>query len=79
MIQIINSISGVTKQIHYIIYENMKKQLNGNFLFYYYYFNYFSTISYDKALQIDSNFSEAWNNKGNALHILKKYEKVIEW
>ena len=34
--------------------------------------NIFLTISYDKALQIDSNFSEAWNNKGNALDSLGK-------
>ena len=34
----------------------MKKQLNGNFLFYSCcYFNIF-LISYEKALQIDSNF-----------------------
>ena len=32
--------------------------------------NIFLTISFDKALEIDSNFSEAWNNKGNALDSL---------
>ena len=50
----------------------MKKQLNGNFLFYSCcYFNY------EKALQIDSN--TAWNGKGIALDNLGKYEKAIEW
>ena len=61
----------------------MKKPSNGNF---------YSTliniiilflliflISYDKSLQIDSNYSIAWNNKGLALNNLGKYEKAIEW
>ena len=53
----------------------MKKQLNGNF----YFIINLSLISFDKALQIDSNFSSAWNNKGTALNNLGKYEKAIEW
>ena len=40
--------------------------------------NIFLTISYDKALQIDSNYLDAWNNKGSALNNLGKYEKAIE-
>ena len=44
----------------------MKKQLNGNFL-----------ISYDKALQIDSKYSLAWNNKGLALKNLGQFLKAI--
>ena len=60
----------------------MKKPSNGNF--------YFTIIiiiilflliflnSYDKSLQIDSNYSIAWNNKGLALNNLGKYEKAIE-
>ena len=53
----------------------MKKQLNGNF----YFIINLSLISFDKALQIDSNFSGIWNNKGFALRNLGKYEKAIEW
>ena len=41
--------------------------------------NIFLTISFDKALQIDSNNSANWHNKGLALHNLGKYEKAIEW
>ena len=33
----------------------MKKQLNGNFYFFIIIIKYFLTISFDKALQIDSN------------------------
>ena len=36
-------------------------------------------ISFEKALQIDSNYIDAWNDKGNALKNLGKYEKAIEW
>ena len=39
----------------------------------------FLLISFDEALQIDSNNVDAWYNKGNALNILKQYEKAIEW
>ena len=46
----------------------MKKQLNGNFLFYFY-FKFF-LISFDKALQIDSNNLHAWNSEGIALNNL---------
>ena len=57
----------------------MRKQLNGNFLFYSCcYFNIF-LISYEKALQIDSNYLNAWYNKGIALDNLGKYEKAIKW
>ena len=41
--------------------------------------NIFLTISFDKALQIDSNYLDAWNNKGWAFYNLGKYEKAIEW
>ena len=54
----------------------MKKQLNGNF---YFIIINLSLISYDKALQIDSNCLDAWNNKGIALNNLGKSEKAIEW
>ena len=53
----------------------MKKLLNSNF---YIYFNLF-LISFDKALQIDSNCLDAWNNKGVVLNNLGQYEKAIEW
>ena len=36
-------------------------------------------ISFEKALQIDSNYIDVWNNKGIALQNLGKYEKAIEW
>ena len=36
-------------------------------------------ISFDKALQIDSNCLDAWNNKGVVLNNLGQYEKAIEW
>ena len=57
----------------------MKKQLNGNFLFYSCCYFHIFLISYEKALQIDSNYLDAWNNKGIALNNLGKYEKAIEW
>ena len=47
----------------------MKKQLNGNFLVFILLIiilNIF-LISYEKALQIDSNYIHAWNGKGIAL------------
>ena len=40
----------------------MKKQLNGNFLFTFFF--KFLLISYDKVLQIDSNNLKAWWKKG---------------
>ena len=55
----------------------MKKQLNGNFLFYFS-FKYF-LISYDKVLQIDSNYLNPWNRKGIAFNNLGQYKKAIEW
>ena len=36
-------------------------------------------ISYEKTLQIDSNYIHAWNSKGIALANLGKSEKAIEW
>ena len=33
---------------------------------------------YDKAIKIDPNFSQAWNNKGLALYDLGRYEEAIE-
>ena len=59
----------------------MKKQLNGNFLFLFYLLIILNIllISYEKALQIDSNYINAWNGKGNALQNSGKYEKAIEW
>ena len=60
----------------------MKKPLNGNFYFtliiIIILFLLIFLISYDKSLQIDSNYSIAWNNKGLALNNLGKYEKAIE-
>ena len=32
---------------------------------------------YDKAIAIDPNYVEAWNNKGNALYMLGKYSEAI--
>ena len=60
----------------------MKKPSNGNFYFtliIIILFLLIFLISYDKALQINSNYSIAWNNKGLALNNLGKYEKAIEW
>lgn len=34
--------------------------------------------SYEKALEIKSDKSEAWNNRGNVLAILGHYEEAIE-
>ena len=45
----------------------MKKQLNGNFLFYFKLF----LISFAKALKIDSNYLHAWNSVGIALDSLE--------
>ena len=36
-------------------------------------------ISFEKALQIDSNYINARIGKGSALQNLGKYEKAIEW
>ena len=60
---------GVKKENNSVIYYNMKKQLNGNFLFNFLFLNIFF-ISYDKALQIDSNYVDAWFNKGDAFRYL---------
>ena len=57
----------------------MKKQLNRNFYFIPVAILNIFLISYDKALQIDSNYLNARNNKGNAFRKLGKYEKAIEW
>ena len=60
----------------------MKKPSNGNFYFTIIIIILFLLIflnSLDKSLQIDSNYSIAWNNKGLALKNLGKYEKAIEW
>ena len=46
---------------------------------FYFILNIFFLISYNKALQIDSNYLYAWYNKGNALNNLEQYEKAIEW
>ena len=52
----------------------MKKQLNGNFLFNFYFKFFF--ISFDKALLIDLNDKYAWLSKGKAFHSLRKYKKI---
>ena len=58
---------GKLKEIHSIVKENIKKQLNGNFNFFFF-LNIF-LISYDTTLQFDSNdlnaLFNALNNKGN--------------
>ena len=33
---------------------------------------------YDKAIEIDANYADAWNNKGNALDNLGKYDEAIQ-
>ena len=33
---------------------------------------------YDKALEIDPNFIQALNNKGNVLRILKRYTEALD-
>ena len=55
----------------------MKKQLNGNF--YFLLLLLIFLISFEKALQIDSNYLNAWYGKGIALRNLGKSEKAIEW
>ena len=60
----------------------MKKPSNGYFYFTIIIILLFLSIfliSYDKALQIDSKYSNAWSNKGLALDNLGKYETAIEW
>ena len=44
----------------------MKKHWTGNFI------NDLFLFSYDKAIQLDSKYIDAWNNKGNALYNLKR-------
>ena len=34
-------------------------------------------ICYDKAIKIDPNPADAWNNKGNALDKLKRYDESL--
>ncbi|RMF28848.1 MAG: tetratricopeptide repeat protein, partial [Candidatus Nitrosothermus koennekii] len=34
--------------------------------------------AFDKAIAIDPNFADAWNNKGVALAKLKRYEEALE-
>lgn len=50
----------------------MNKLFNGNF--YYFIFNKFYIISYDKMFHIYQNDSVIWNCKGYALNDLKHYE-----
>ena len=33
--------------------------------------------TYDKAIEIDPQYADAWNNKGSALGCLGKYEEAI--
>ena len=33
---------------------------------------------FDRALEINPNFAEAWNNKGNVLDELGRYEEAVE-
>ena len=41
--------------------------------------NYSMAIDhYDQAIEIDPNNADAWNNKGIALHNLRKYKEAIE-
>jgi tetratricopeptide (TPR) repeat protein len=45
----------------------------------YYKREYSEAISwYDKAIKIDPNLSQAWNNKGTAFGILEKYQEATE-
>ena len=34
---------------------------------------------YDKAIELDPNNADAWNNKGLALYNLGKYEEAIKY
>jgi len=36
-----------------------------------------AVASYDKAIEIKPEFADVWNNKGEALRVLKKYEEAI--
>ena len=37
------------------------------------------SISYQKVIQLDPNYVKAWNNKGDALIDLGKYEEAVNW
>ena len=34
--------------------------------------------AYDKAIEINPKYSEAWNNKGNALYNQTKFDEAIK-
>ena len=34
--------------------------------------------SYESAIRINSNYTEAYNNKGHALECLKRYEEALQ-
>nr|AIE99583.1 Isopropylmalate/homocitrate/citramalate synthase family protein (SKI3, TTC37) [uncultured marine thaumarchaeote KM3_115_A11] len=36
-----------------------------------------AVASYDKAIEIKPEFADVWNNKGEALRVLKKYEEAV--
>ena len=40
---------------------------------------FYLNFSYDKAIEINSKNDNYWNNKGNALKNLKKYEEALKW
>ena len=40
---------------------------------------FYLNFSYDKAIKINPKTSDYWNNKGDALKNLKKYEQALEW
>ena len=60
---------GRTKEKHFMIDKNLKKQLNGTFYLIFYF--KFLRISYDKLLQIDSKDDCAWCKKGNVFYHLR--------
>ena len=40
---------------------------------------FYLNFSYDKAIEINPKNGNYWNNKGNALKNLKKYEEALKW
>ena len=40
---------------------------------------FYLNFSYDKAIEINPKKGNYWNNKGNALKNLKKYEEALKW
>ena len=40
---------------------------------------FYLNFSYDKAIEINPNNGDYWNNKGDAFDNLNKYEEALKW